>query len=90
MGKGGNIPHPSRPVLGPTGGGAAAKRPERGVDYPPRIASRLKIEYRYTSVLPLGLLGLFWGEPYLYLLQFFVLDVSSVISERCVFTTYDL
>ena len=35
------------------------KRPERGVDHPPRLAPRLKKEQGHTSTLPLGLRGLF-------------------------------
>jgi len=34
------------------------KRPGRGVDHPPHLASRLKKEYSYTSTSPLGLLRL--------------------------------
>ena len=35
------------------------KRPGRGVDHPPHLASRLRKEYSYTSTPPLGLRGLF-------------------------------
>jgi len=35
------------------------KRPERGFDNPPHLASRLKKDYIYTSTSPLELRGLF-------------------------------
>jgi hypothetical protein len=41
------------------------KQPERGVDYPPHLALRLKKEYSYTSNPHLGLCGLLQGKPYL-------------------------
>jgi hypothetical protein len=41
------------------------RRPGRGVDHSPHLAPRLKTEYSYTSIPPLGLRGLFWGELYL-------------------------
>jgi hypothetical protein len=49
-----------------TGSFPGVKRPERGVDHPPRLGSRLKKEYSYTSTSPLGLRGLFYGELLLY------------------------
>jgi hypothetical protein len=38
-----------------------------GDDHPPHIARRLKKVYSYTSIPPLGLRGLFYGDLYLYL-----------------------
>jgi len=46
------------------------KRPGCGVDHPPNLAPRLKKEYSYTSIPPLGLRGLFLGEPYLHLYHY--------------------
>ena len=37
-----------------------------GGNNPPHLAPRLKKEYSYTSTPPLGLLGLFYGEIYLF------------------------
>ena len=42
------------------------KRPGRGYDHPPFLASRLKKEYSYTSIPPLGLRGLVKAEIYLF------------------------
>ena len=41
-----------------TGSFPGVKRPGRGVDHPPHLAPRLKIEWGYTSAPPLGLHGL--------------------------------
>jgi hypothetical protein len=41
------------------------KRPDRGVNHPHRLASRLKKEYNYTSTPLLDLHGLFQGQLYL-------------------------
>jgi hypothetical protein len=66
--KGRNFPHTSRPVLGPTqplirlGIGSlfrGLKRPGRSLNHSPPHSARLKEEYSYTSILPLGLHGLF-------------------------------
>ena len=43
------------------------KRPERGCDHPPFLASRLKKEYSYTSIPPIGLRGLLKGEIYVFI-----------------------
>jgi hypothetical protein len=50
-----------------TGSFPGVKRPGRGVDHQPHLASRLKKEYSYTSTCTprLGLRGLFWFEIYL-------------------------
>jgi len=37
------------------------KRPGRGVDHPPYLASRLKKELSFTATPPLGLHDLLWG-----------------------------
>jgi len=47
-----------------TGSFPGLKRPELGVDHPPHLVPRLKKEYNYTSTLPVGLRGLFYGEIY--------------------------
>jgi hypothetical protein len=41
------------------------KRPGRGVDHPPHLATRLRKEYSYTSTPPFDLRGLLQGELYL-------------------------
>ena len=50
--------HPPFNIMG-TGFLKGVKRPGRGVDHSPHLASRLKKEYSYTSTPPLGLRGLF-------------------------------
>ena len=42
------------------------KRPGRVVNHSPHLAPRLKKEQNYTSTPPLGFLGLFQGELYLF------------------------
>ena len=42
-----------------TGSFTGVRGPRRGVDHPPHLTPRLKKEYSYTSILPLGLCGLF-------------------------------
>jgi len=56
-----------------TGSFPGVKRPGSGVDHPLHLAPRLKREYNYTFVPPLGLRGLFEGELYLYLYLYFPL-----------------
>ena len=68
-----DFPHPSGTAPGThtasckmgTGSPPEVNRPERGVNYPPQIVPRLKKEYRYTCIPPLGLPGLLQGELYL-------------------------
>ena len=48
--------HPASCTMG-TVSLPGVKRPGRGVDHPPHLASRLKKEYSYTSTSPLGLLS---------------------------------
>jgi hypothetical protein len=50
-----------------TGSLSGVKRPGRGVDYHLLLEPRLKKEYSYTSIPPLGLRGLFLSKLYLYL-----------------------
>jgi len=50
--------HPASYTIVP-GLSRGVKRPGRGVDHTPHLASRLKKEYSYTSTPPLGLRGLF-------------------------------
>jgi len=45
----------------------------------PHLAPRLRKEYSYTSIPPLGLRGLFQGELYLYL---YLLHTSFVLTLR--------
>jgi hypothetical protein len=52
-----DFPHPSRPALGPTQppiqwvpGLSRGKRPGRGVDYPPHLASSLRKEWSFPVV----------------------------------------
>ena len=54
----GSEAHPVSYTMG-TGSFPGVKRPGRGVDQPPHLASRLKKEYSYISTPPLGLRGLF-------------------------------
>ena len=54
--------HPASYRMG-IGSFPGVKRPGRGVDHPPHLASRLKKWYSHTSTLPLGFHGLFSGEP---------------------------
>jgi hypothetical protein len=44
----------------------------------PHLAPRLKKEYSYTCIPPLGLLGLFWGELYLYLTGYVLYDNEKI------------
>jgi hypothetical protein len=45
----------------------------------PHLAPRLKKEYSYTSITPLGFHGLFWDEYYLYIL---VLGSSQTVTYK--------
>ena len=54
--------HPASYRMG-TGSSGGVKRPGRGADRPPHLASRLKKWYSHTSTPPLGFHGLFSGEP---------------------------
>ena len=59
--------YPCKVTMG-TGSFPGVKRSGRGVDHPPsHLAPRLRKEQRYTSIPPLGLRGLFYGDLYLYL-----------------------
>ena len=58
--------HPASYTLD-TGSFPRTKRQGRGVNHPPHLAPRLKKEYSYTSIPPLGLRGLLQGELYLYI-----------------------
>jgi len=49
-----------------TGSFPGVKRPGRSIDHPPPSAPRLKKEYSYTSIPPMGLCGLVLGELKLY------------------------
>ena len=50
--------HPSSYVIGMESF-PGIRRPGRGVDHPPTSTTRLKKEYRYTSIPLLGIRGLF-------------------------------
>jgi hypothetical protein len=58
--------HPASCTMG-NGSFPEVNRPGHGGYHPPNLAPRLKKEYRYTSTPPLGPLGLFFGDLYLYL-----------------------
>ena len=50
--------HPTSYTWG-TGSFPGVKRKRRGFDHPPHLPPRLKMEYSYKSIIPLGLRGLF-------------------------------
>jgi hypothetical protein len=85
-----DIPHPSRPDLGPTqppytmgtGSFPGVRRPGPDVEHPPHLAPKLRKEYSYTSTRLLVLRGLFQGELYLTLPYFTLLYLTLLLFGR--------